>query len=233
MSLISVVATELLAEPLPVLFLDTCELLAAMQSLSQERVEHINALRLVDDALMDTPPRVVVVVTDLVKHEWRQNYLQVQEKSREFLTQADKLSQTVHQAWVNLKKPAPVASAHATSPLLSELTVLAESVQTHARILDHDQGCVNRAYQRVLTKSKPSDDGHIKDSVHLEHYLELARQLQAGGFAKRRVFVSSNKKDFWDAPKGGRLHSSLVAEFGSVGLEFFGELHAAVGSMRI
>jgi hypothetical protein len=71
----------------------------------------------------------------------------------------------------------------------------------------------------------------VKDSIHLEHYLELSRLLHAGAFPERRVFVSGNRSDFWDGPP--RIHASLAPDLAGVGLEFFGDLHAAVGSLRI
>jgi len=73
----------------------------------------------------------------------------------------------------------------------------------------------------------------VKDSVHLEHYLELCRQLHASGFPGRRVFVSANKADFWEAKNKPDIHPELGPQLTAVGLEFFGTLEAALGSLGI
>lgn len=102
----------------------------------------------------------------------------------------------------------------------------------HACVLDRDAPCIQRALDRVFTKRRPSHDGHVKDSIHLEHYLELSRLLHVGGFAERRVFVSGNRSDFWNGPLP-HIHTSLAPDLAAVALEFFGDLRAAVGSLRI
>ncbi len=73
----------------------------------------------------------------------------------------------------------------------------------------------------------------VKDSIHLEHYLELCRQLRASGFSGRCVFVSANKADFWEAKNKADIHPELDPQLSAVGLEFFGTLEAALGSLGI
>jgi hypothetical protein len=219
--------------PRPVLCLDTCELLMAVQCLPQRRVVHVEALNRIRTFLAATPDRLQVVVTDLVPHEFAQNLAEVQKKAKEFLVQADKDSTLVHGAWSHLSSPlGSIPSAHAANTLVNELTGLAQAVMAQARVLDSDPTCVHRALDRVLAKRRPSHDDRVKDSIHLEHYLELSRLLHTGGFTERRVFVSGNRSDFWDAPLP-RIHASIAPEMAAVGLEFFGDLRSAMGSLRI
>ena len=100
-------------------------------------------------------------------------------------------------------------------------------------VLDRDDTCVGRAIDRVQNKVRPSHAGMVKDSIHLEHYLELCRQLHAAGFLERRVFVSANKADFWEAKNKSDIHPELKPQLDAVGLEFFGTLEAALGSLGI
>jgi hypothetical protein len=231
---IAATATAVLAKPRPVLCLDTCELLAAVQCLRQRYVVHVEALTRLVTSVISNPDRVLVVITDLVVHEWRQNIAGVQSKAQAFLTYVDQDSGIVHDAWAHLGRPlATSASTHAASSLIAELTTLAQGVINLAWVLDREPVCVDRALGRVLSKTRPSQEGCIKDSIHLEHYLELSRQLHAVGFGERRVFVSANKNDFWESAPPTRIHSSLAPEFAAVGLEFFGDLRSAVGSLRI
>jgi hypothetical protein len=67
----------------------------------------------------------------------------------------------------------------------------------------------------------------------LEHHLELCRRLHASGFPDRRVFVSANRADFWEPKNKPDIHPDLEPELTAVGLEFFGTLEAALGSLGI
>ena len=96
-----------------------------------------------------------------------------------------------------------------------------------AVVLDRDDPCVGRALDRVQSKVRPSHAGMVKDSIHLEHYLELCRQLHASGFPERRMLVSANKADFWEAKHKADIHPDLEPQLSAVGLEFFGTLEAA------
>ena len=102
-----------------------------------------------------------------------------------------------------------------------------------AIVLDRDDTCVGRALDRVHHKARPSHGGMVKDSIHLEHYLELCRQLGAAGFSGRCVFVSANKADFWETKNRADIHPELGPQLSAVGLEFFGSLEAALGSLGI
>ncbi len=233
MPTLAVLAADLLARPRPVLCLDTCELLMAVQCLPQRRAVHIEALKRIDAHLTASPDRLQVVITDLVPHEWGQNIAAVQQKTAQFLVLTDQDSAVVHDAWFHLGKPLGSApSNHAGTTLVNDLTALAQAVMAQACVLDRDPGCVQRALDRVLDKRRPSHAGHVKDSIHLEHYLELSRSLHVGGFTERRVFVSGNRSDFWDGPLP-RIHPSIAPDLAAVALEFFGDLRSAVGSLRI
>src|SRR5438128_1440085 len=182
MPTLAAVAADLLAQPRPVLCLDTCELLMAVQCLPQRRVVHVEALNRILTFLASNPDRLQVVITDLVPHEWGQNIAEVQQKAGQFLDQADQDSALVHGAWAHLGRPLGSSpSAHAATALVNDLTALAQAVMAQACALDRDPPCVQRALDRVLARRRPSHNGQVKDSIHLEHYLELSRLLHAGG----------------------------------------------------
>jgi hypothetical protein len=85
MPTLAAAAADLLASPRPVLCLDTCELLMALQCLPQRRVIHVEALSRIRTFLTGTPDRLQIVITDLVPHEWGQNISEVQQKAGQFL----------------------------------------------------------------------------------------------------------------------------------------------------
>src|SRR5947209_2948721 len=96
-----------------------------------------------------------------------------------------------------LARPRPVLCLD-TCGLTAALAALAGTILGSAAAPDRDEASVCRALDRVHNKVRPSHAGMLKDSIHLEHYLDLSRQLHASGFPRRRVFVSANKADFWE-----------------------------------
>ena len=71
-----------------------------------------------------------------------------------------------------------------------------------------------------MDRRRPSHKGQIKDSIHLEHYLEFSRQLRQARFSEPIIFVSGSKADVWDGPR--QLHRNLKDEFDTAGLQCFG-----------
>ena len=125
MPTIAAAAADLLANPRPVLCLDTCELLMAVQCLPQRHVVHVEALARIHTFLAANPDHLLVVLTDLVPHEWGQNLAEVQQKAGRFLVQADEDSTLVHGAWSHLGRPlGSTPSAYAATALVNELTAL-------------------------------------------------------------------------------------------------------------
>jgi hypothetical protein len=231
---LTAVVADLTTRPRPVLCLDTCDLLDIIQCVAEGKARRLKQVRSLIDTLAGRPDTVQLVVSYLVPIEWAQNHATVLAEVQRKLNQMDQDIAEVHIAWSHVTPPLPnPPPSYAGGGLPSALAGMASAVLGLTVALDRDDTCVERAFARVLNKTRPSHGGMIKDSVHLEHYLELARQLQASGFAARRVFVSANKADFWEAKNSATIHPYLAPELGAVGLEFFGNLEAALGSLRI
>ena len=162
------------------------------------------------------------------KPGWRE------EKVGEFLTEADRISKDIHDAWSRLGEspPEPIA-VHANSALADKRAQLGEDVIKSSRVLEREVVAVERALDRVYRRTRPSHKGHVKDSMHFEHYLELSRQLQNGGHTKRRVFVSGNRDDFCETRTSPHPHFELAPDLKAAGLEYSADLFSAVNSLRL
>ena len=69
----------------------------------------------------------------------------------------------------------------------------------------------------------------IKDSIHLETYLELSRKVRDAGYGQPVIFASTNSSDFWeDKNTPERPHAELVDELATANLVFFGRLPLAL-----
>jgi hypothetical protein len=235
MAALNAVSAQLAALPRPVLCLDTCDLLDIIQCLAEGAVARLEAVVRLLRELSSNPTRVQLVVSFLVPVEWGQNLPAVVEEGARYLRKVDEQVREVHAAWGHLGSPLPHPPPAYSGPQVTDrLQRLAELLLNHAVVLDRDDGSVERATNRVIHKRRPSHKGAVKDSIHLEHYLELTRQLRQVGFTEPCVFVSANKADFWEDRARANLHPELVADLGPpLNLEFFGGLGAALGRLGI
>ncbi len=237
---VAAVVAQLVAAPKPVLCLDTCDILEVVQCLPAERLAQAGAVgcagavRRLLDTLAANPDRVQPVVTELVATEWGQNIAKVRSSANDHLARIDNELARLHRAAAAINTPVAAFPPLAASTLVGDLVALSRSLLDQAVRLELEPALVQRAVDRVYSQTPPSLNGNVKDSIHLEHYLEFARQLRAMGFADRCLFVSGNKKDFWDS-SNAKLHPSLVPELDDVAVQlgFFPSLQAALGFLRI
>jgi PIN domain-containing protein len=231
MTSIADAVNDLAGTPRPVVCLDTCIFLDILRSVRRDNTQILEHTQKILQTIATAPDRLQIVITSLIRIEWMQKHSDVLNKeTRQDLSDLDKRISTVHATWDSLGSPLPNRAPKYHDPSLPEnLKSLAESLLSIAMELDEDPDCIRRALDRVKTKTRPSQGGAIKDSIHLEHFLELSRRLAARGFTEPRVFVSSNTSDFsLDSSKAGILHPDLVGDLSTAGLEFFPSLGPAL-----
>jgi hypothetical protein len=234
MPALATVAADLLARPRPLLCLDTCDLLDIIQCVAEGKARRLEHVRRLLGTLALRPDRVQLIVSYLVPIEWAQNPASVIDEVEHKIRRVDEDIAEIHVAWEHAGPPFPGSPpSYAGGRLPVALAALAGTVLRWAVVIDRDDTCVARALDRVQNKAPPSHAGMVKDAIHLEHYLELCRQLHAAGLLARRVFVSANKADFWEAKNKPDIHPDLAPQLTAVGLEFFGTLEAALGSLAI
>jgi len=234
------VVASLVAAPKPVICLDTCDILEVVQCLDWEKpgtprsVACIKPVRHLLTTLAVNPDRALVVVTDLVHTEWNQNIDGIRKKAHEFLAKIDKIVGSSYNAAGLVGTALAVYDPLASKPLVDDLVSLSTALLAQATRLDLDPALSSLALDRVMDKRRPSHDGHIKDSINFEHYLELARRLRATGFVEAVAFVSKNRKDYWEGDKD-RIHPDLKPEIDdpTVQLQFFGSLTATLPNMGL
>ena len=182
----------------------------------------------------DDPDRALVVITDLVHREWNQNIAGIRKKADEFLTKIDDIVASPYNAAGLAGTALTVYDPLASKTLVDDLVALSAALLNQATRLDLDPALSALALDRVMVKKRPSHDGHIKDSINFEHYLELARRLRAAGFTEDVLFVSKNRKDYWEGDKD-RIHPDLKPEIedAAVQLRFFGSLTAALPNVGL
>ena len=229
------VVSGLLGNPRPVIALDTCVLLDVIRAGMRSQMDVIAQTRALSEKVTLDPNRVQLVVTSLVVLEWNQNKDQVREEMTTWLAETDKRINDIHNTWDRVGTPKlTLAPTYLEPALVDALTSLGESLIQSAIVIDEDQSCLMRAINRVKQKQRPSHKREIKDSIHLEHYQELARQLNSAGFAHPVIFVSTNGADFWpDTNTPQYAHVDLRADLKAVSLIFYGKLEYALRHLQI
>ncbi len=84
----------------------------------------------------------------------------------------------------------------------------------------------------MFDRRRPSHKREVKDSIHLEHCLELARRIRLEGFAAQIIFASANKNDYGPAD-AQQPHPDLRPDFAAVNMTYFDSLGDAIVHLGI
>lgn len=221
------------AAGLPVLFLDTCSLVDPIRAplRPDEFRGCVEAAQELSQLATANPARCTLVVASFVHGEWLTHAGPEADRLRDHLARVDAESDRLHGycGLVGVAPPFP-QSGYRLLPLADRLHGLSRQLRDAAIRLDPDQGCIIRAHGRASSYTPPSrKGGEVKDATIIEECLEVSRMLHAVGFAPKRVFCTSNTRDYCE---GGRLHRTLAVDFGSTGLGFATNLPWAVHEIR-
>lgn len=234
MTPISEAVKQIVANPAVVIAIDSCSLLDLFQLEKNEKkcrpsVEDIRAVAEFLDRLSFSPNIAHLIVPELVPREFEDNADRVEKKSKDWFEFHDEKQLWLAESskWLGFSPPTPLEVGPQDIPLLCRK--LAERLLGQAAVLDRDQVCLDRAVQRLVSKTRPSHKNQMKDSMNLEQVLELSRQLLNCGFTHARVFISSNINDF---AENSKLHPDLRQDFVTAGLEYFTSFPAAFGRLR-
>jgi hypothetical protein len=221
------------AADLPVLFIDTCSLVDPIRTpLRPDELRGcVQAAQELLRLVTASPPRCTLLIASFVHDEWLTHAGPEADRLRAALAQIDADAERFHDfcAVFGIAPPFP-RPAYRHLPLADSLHDLSRRLRDVSVRLEPDQGCIIRAHGRASTYTPPSrKGGEVKDSTIFEEYLEVSRQLKAAGFTRKRLFCTSNTKDYCEA---GRLHRQLAVDIGDVDLGFALTLPWAVNELK-
>jgi hypothetical protein len=219
---------------LPVLFLDTCSLVDPIRAPLRpaDLKGCIEAAQELLHLVSASPRRCTLVIASFVYSEWLTHAGPEADRLRQALLQIDQDAERFHHCCGLLGiTPSFPRPGYSRLSLADRLYDLSLQLRDRSLRLDPDQDCVLRAYRRATTYVPPSDHGgEVKDSTILEECLEVSRRLKAAGFARKRMFCTSNTKDYCE--KGSRLFANLAVDLGDVGMGFATSLPWAVNEIK-
>jgi len=173
-----------------------------------------------------------LLVPELIPREYADHANSIQAKFAEWTELHDANQEWLVEACLSVALALPMPYMVHPHGVAALLQGLADALLAKASVLQRDQACLDRAVQRLINRDRPSHNKEMKDSMNLEQCLELSRRLQIAGFAKSRVWVSSNTNDFAQAPTSSHLHADLQGDFVTTGLKYFTSFRAALGHLR-
>jgi hypothetical protein len=179
-----------------------------------------------------SPIRCTLVVASFVPGEWLMHAGPETDNLREHLGRIDDEADRLHAfcSLMGITPPFPRPEYRLLS-LAESLHDLSRLLLDCALRLDSDHDCIIRAHGRATRYIPPSlKGGEVKDSTIIEECLEVSRRLEAAGFPRKRVFGTSNRRDYCGA--GSQLHPLLDADFVAAGLGFATSLPWAVNEIK-
>ncbi len=221
------------AQPKPILCLDTCDLLDTIRGVRLRNLSSLRSFISVRDKLDLNTDFCQVVVSYLVKHEWRQNLSKVRIDETADLQKTAERHQSINEARSLIGLSRIGFEKIEEAFMIDGFVDVTRRIIDRAVVLERDGACIDRALGRLMDQQRPSHKNQIKDSIHLEHYLDLARQLKALNYGKSCLFVSGNKADFWAESGKPRIHPDLESDLQAAGLTFFARLEEAVRRLGI
>jgi hypothetical protein len=212
-------AESLVAMDRPVLFVDTCIFLDIVRSTHRGLRDYAALASELLKLVSDSPATCALVVSSIVPQEWNDNAPAVTQETSQLLRKMEEQSSHFHDACQALGiAVATPRTRYGQSGLAEALRDLSRSLIDRAIQLDADDMCHSRAVARVIKRTPPALRNEVKDSAIIEEYLAVCRGLQGTGFARKRVFCTSNTRDYCEA--AGGLHSQLAGDFAGCSLIF-------------
>lgn len=229
MPTIAEAADQLAADGLPVLFIDTCVLLDVIRAPLRKIPSCIESA--IELAEMQAQSGCKIVASSMIQNEWRVHEEAIVNELGRHLASRDQDALAFHEACELVKVPLSFGKPlYQSAGLVAKLSDLSGNLLKNAIQLLPSGETTAKATSRTLASGRPARKGRgLQDCIIIEEYLELCRQLQARGFAKAKVFCSSNTGDY---EEGLKLHETLATEFGTVGLVFTNKLHWAVNELK-
>jgi hypothetical protein len=231
-------SAQIQANPVPVIFIDICSLLDLFRRDAksfQPRVpaDEIQAAAKLLDLITASPDAAHLIVPELIPREYADHADAIEREFGLWTRHHDENQDWIIQAASCVAVSIPHPSAIHHLGFASRFRALADELLARSLVLDRAAGCLDRAVIRLITKCRPSHRKEMKDSMNLEQCLELSRQLHHAGFAKSRVFVSSNTNDFADAATTSMVHADLQGDFSAAGLDYYTSFRSAIRQLRL
>jgi hypothetical protein len=205
------------ANPVPILFLDSCSLLDIVRAPLRDKASEVRSARRFLQAVQKRPRTVHLLIASPTPTEWNDHIAEAMADC----TTAVNACNAVASVCGHLALPAVAELPAAVLHMPTILRKLSADLLAACVAIDHSAAAMERAIARIINSTHPAKASGrgAKDSVILEHAVETTGKLRARRFTGICLFVSSNTTDF--AVKGSTdLHAQLAPAFNPVSLQY-------------
>lgn len=211
------IVTTVGGSPAPVAFLDSCTLLDIVRAPLRNKATEIRVARLFLNAVRKTPNTIHLLIGSPTPTEWNDHIAKTEAECQDAIECCNAVAAAC--GHMGMAALAPLPTGTGTLPTL--LRQLSADLLAACVTMDHQAAAMSRAVNRIIAPRLPArkKGTGAKDSVIIEHAIELTSQLRTAGFMRPCVFVSSNTSDF-AAPSSTAVHPDLATEFAAVQLDY-------------
>lgn len=194
---------QLVDNPLPVLFIDTCALLDLIRLPFREphptpTTSTLNAAQSILEA--SSKKNAHLTLPPLVAMEWQDNAQNVKSESiKHFNDLESKIGVAKSIAKFGGQNPSIDSLKHLNLPDL--LFDLSQNILMSSISLAQDDEISLKANARAIRYDAPARKGAIKDCVIYEHSLSMMHELRQRSFEQPIAFLTSNTKDFCESDR--------------------------------
>lgn len=199
---------NILANPLPILYLDTCIYLDIVRSPIRDYID-ADSVRIAQSLLERANPvarSLWLVTSATVEAEWADNINSVlEETEREILKLEARRRHFLAAANAGTNKSHEHGLLETSLDLANKLRDLSLSLLNTSLIITPENNHILAAMNRVKQNLPPAKRGKAepKDCEIYELFLGLCGDLSAQGLTQDFLFVSSNTKEYSDGNNGG------------------------------
>ena len=189
---------EIINQPTPILFLDTCTLLDVIrlpfrQKNSTTAKAYFDSVRRAVKAIQDVELKVIIL--PLILKEFKDNLQSTKNELGRHIKELSlhlEILSSLHSS-IPDELVVPDLFSLKTESFLEKTCNDLIALSIHVKQID---GPTLRANNRVVMNTPPSRKGAVKDCIIYEHCLEMATMLRKNGFAEKMVFFTTNTEDF-------------------------------------
>lgn len=194
----------------PIAILDTCILLDIVRAPARKKAAEVRVAKLFLSCVGKTPKTIHLFVGSPTPKEWSEHIDTVVQECEDAIETCENVASVC--AHLGMTTPSPLPAGTGTLP--ASLRQLSNDLLTACVVIDHQADAMDRAGHRIIESRLPArkKGTGAKDSIIVEHAIELTRQLRKASFNQSCVFISSNTTDF-AAPSSTDVNPELAAVF--------------------
>jgi hypothetical protein len=198
---INEVVSVVVANPYPILFIDTCSILDLIrlpyrQSKANLAESYLEAAKKIVN--LARSKQLIIIILPLIEEEYKNNLLNTKQELQSHVKKLAlnlEILKSVHSSSQN-QLSAPDLFILETCGYLENIC---DEIFSHGIYLKKYEKITSTATNRTISQTPPARHGAVKDCIIYEHFLEQSKLIRAKSIQEKIVFLTSNTEDFCES----------------------------------